>query len=110
MEFSTKMSGKYAIAGLGMVIGVPEKELAKRKAELPGHPMLEHAVSSPLVGLSARELEVEARGARSKMRGWKTRTSTARFMSMGARAAAGDWSSRWTRSRGCWDCPLTSIM
>jgi acetyl-CoA acetyltransferase len=60
MELNSRLSGKYAIAGLGMVMGVPEKELAKRKAELPNHPMLEHAISSPLVGLSARELEAEA--------------------------------------------------
>ena len=55
-----KLSGKYAIAGLGMVVGVPEKELEKRQAEVPGHPMLEHAIPSPVLDLSAKDLEAEA--------------------------------------------------
>ena len=54
------LSGKYAIAGLGMVVGVPEKELEKRQAEVPGHPMLEHAIPSPVLDLSAKDLEAEA--------------------------------------------------
>ena len=54
------LSGKYAIAGLGMVVGVPDKELEKRKAEVPGHPMLEHAIPSPVLELSAKDLEAEA--------------------------------------------------
>src|SRR3972149_205711 len=54
------LSGKYAIAGLGMAIGLPEKDLARRRAALPDHPMLDRAVASPLQGISARELEVEA--------------------------------------------------
>ena len=52
-----RLSGKYAIAWLGMVVGVPEKALAQRKAELPGHPMLEHAIPSPVLDLSAKDLE-----------------------------------------------------
>ena len=55
-----KLSGKYAIAGLGMVVGVPEKELEKRQAEVPGHPMLAHAIPSPVLDLSAKDLEAEA--------------------------------------------------
>src|SRR3989304_190408 len=54
------LSGKYAIAGLGMVMGLPAERLAKRQAALSGHPMLEMAVPSPLRDLSARELEAEA--------------------------------------------------
>jgi len=54
------LSGKYAIAGLGMVMGLPEKELEKRKAQLHHHPMLDMAVPSPLQGITARELEAEA--------------------------------------------------
>jgi acetyl-CoA acetyltransferase len=55
-----KLSGKYAISGMGMVIGLPEKDLKQRKVKLPGHPMLDRAVASPLQGISARELEAEA--------------------------------------------------
>jgi acetyl-CoA acetyltransferase len=60
METNHRLSGKYAIAGLGMVIGVPEKELEERQATLPDHPMLANAVASPLVDLVAKDLEAEA--------------------------------------------------
>ncbi len=60
MENSHRLSGKYAIAGLGMVIGVPDKELEQRRAALPHHPMLANAVGSPLGDLVAKDLEAEA--------------------------------------------------
>ena len=43
-----------------MVIGVPVEQLAKRREMLPGHPMLEMAIGTPLTGLTTRELEAEA--------------------------------------------------
>ncbi len=57
---SGRLSGKYSIAGLGMVIGLPARDLAERRAKLPDDPMLKRAVESPLNGISARELEAEA--------------------------------------------------
>ena len=53
------LTGKYAIAGLGMVIGLPAAELVERKAKSADW-QLEQAVSSPLEGLTARDLEAEA--------------------------------------------------
>jgi hypothetical protein len=53
------LSGRYAIAGLGMVVGLPAKELAERKAKSQDW-HLEQAVPSPLEGLTARDLEAEA--------------------------------------------------
>ena len=60
MDSKNILPGKYAIAGLGMVIGVPEKELQQRRATLPDHPMLANAVASPLGDLVAKDLEAEA--------------------------------------------------
>jgi acetyl-CoA acetyltransferase len=60
MDGKKSLPGKYAIAGLGMVIGVPEEELQQRKAALPDHPMLANAVPSPLGDLTAKDLEAEA--------------------------------------------------
>jgi acetyl-CoA acetyltransferase len=54
-------SGKYAISGLGMVIGLPEKDLQERQEKLgTDNPYLRNAISSPLHGLTARDLEAEA--------------------------------------------------
>ena len=55
---SNHLSGKYAIAGFGMLVGVPEKELEKRKS-LCTPDQLEQIVPSPLT-VTARDLEAEA--------------------------------------------------
>lgn len=60
MAPGSSLSGKYAIVGLGMTIGLPKQELEKRRAALPDHPMLAHAVPSPLEGLTSKNLEAEA--------------------------------------------------
>jgi len=55
---ANKLSGKYAVAGFAMLVGIPENELARRKPECSPE-QLDRMVPSPLC-ITARDLEAEA--------------------------------------------------